>query len=120
VKIHLSPLVSFVFLAKAFSFAWQEPTRVPPIISVVESKQGLPGEPDVISHKHVSKGAHLKCIQLEHYPKRIDDGAACLLKFKPGNKYTLRQGESMEVPKDSDVYLECPGDKPTRCTVGIW
>lgn len=87
----------------------------------VESQQGQPGEGDVIGHKRVEKGTHLDCIDVEHYPKHgRDDGAACLVKFEDGDQHTLPLGQSMVVPKDGEFRLECLGDKPTRCAVGVW
>ena len=86
----------------------------------IESRQGQPGQPDLISHKHVSKGAHLKCIQVEHNPKHADDGAACIVRFDGGDKKILTFGNTMRIPKDGEVYLECSGDRPTHCAVGIW
>jgi hypothetical protein len=86
----------------------------------IESRQGHPGKPDVIAHKHVSKGVRVKCIQVEHYPKQVDDGAACVVKFEDGSKQALTFGQVTKAPSDGEMYLECLGDRPTRCTVGVW
>lgn len=88
--------------------------------SRIESSQGRPNEPDMISNRHLSKGTRMKCIQVEHHPKQADDGAACVAKFEDYARYTLKFGETMRAPKDSEVYVECAGDKPTRCTIGVW
>ena len=85
----------------------------------IKSHQGYPGQPDVIAHKFVSAGAHLRCIQIESHPKQSDN-AACLLKFQNGEKKTLAFNETMQANNDGEVYLECFGDKPTKCTVGIY
>jgi len=86
----------------------------------IESRQGYPNKPDVIAHKHIAKGTHLACSQVEHYPKHVDDGAACVLKFENGEKQTLGFGLESKVPADGEMYLECAGDKPTSCTVWWW
>ena len=112
--------ISLLLLSSAVSLAWPQQSNGFPPSTRIESRQGRPGEPDVISHQHGSKGTRLECIQVEHHPKHVDDGAACILKFEGGDKYSLKHGESMQAPKESEVYLECAGDKPTRCTVGVW
>ncbi len=87
--------------------------------SRIESSQGQPDTPDAISHKYVSKGTRMKCIQVEHRPKQEDDGAACVARFRGYANYTLKFGEVTRAPKDSELYVECAGDKPTRCTIGV-
>ncbi len=88
-----------------------------PSESRIESSQGQPDTPDVISHKYVSKGTRMKCIQVEHHPKQEDDGAACVARLRAYANYTLKFGEVMRAPNDSELYVECAGDKPTRCTL---
>jgi hypothetical protein len=86
----------------------------------IESRQGYPAAADVISHKFVSKGTHMMCMHVQSHPKEGDDGAACLLKFQDGSKKTLNFHETMQAASDGEVYLECLGDKPTKCTVGLY
>ena len=86
----------------------------------IESRQGYPAAADVISHKFVSKGTHMMCMHVQSHPKQGDDGAACLLKFQDGSKKTLDLHETMQAPSDGEVYLECLGDKPTKCAVGLY
>ncbi|HEV2467809.1 MAG TPA: hypothetical protein VGS78_01340 [Candidatus Sulfotelmatobacter sp.] len=88
--------------------------------SRIESSQGQPNKSGIVSHKYVTKGTRMKCIQVEHNPKHADDSAACVAKFKGYASYTLKFGEVMRAPKDSEVYLECAGEKPTHCTIGVW
>ena len=86
----------------------------------LESHQGYPDQPDVIAHKHISKGTHLACAKIEHHPKLGDDGAACILRFENGDKQTLAFGLESDSPGDGEMYLECAGDKPTSCIVFWW
>lgn len=86
----------------------------------MESRQGYPGDSDVIAHKFVSKATNLMCIEVEHHPKQDDDGAACLLRFQDGTKQTVNFNETTQAPSDGEVYLECLGDKPTKCVVGLY
>ena len=88
--------------------------------SCLDSQQGQPGKSDVIAHRAISKGTGLECIQVESHPKHRDDGAACLLRFADGTKKILRIREQTTATNDGEVYLECPGDKPTRCSVGLY
>jgi hypothetical protein len=116
---------SFLFFSVAIAPTAQAQERESPPYgfppeSRLESHQGQPDEPDVIGHRHIAKDVHLKCIQVEHHPKQGDDGAACLLRFEGADKYTLKFGDSMRAPREGEMYLECLGDKPTRCTVGMW
>jgi len=117
--------LSLVFLSATFTLKLKaqqngDPPYGFPPSSRVESRQGQPDQPDVIGHRHISKGNHLKCILVEHHPKHVDDGAACLVKFDDGDKFTLKSTESMRAPKDGEMSLECLGDRPVRCTVGTW
>jgi len=125
VKIFRIAFVSTAVLLAPVSFAWQaQPDENPPYgyppDSRMESRFGQPDRADVIAHKHLSKGTHLKCIQVEHNPQRDEGEVACLVKFEEGDKYTLHFGESMKSSKDGEVYLECLGGKPSRCVVGTW
>lgn len=86
----------------------------------LRSWQGQPEKPDRIDHKPASKGANLVCYQVESYPKQGDDGRACLLTFQDGSKSKLNFKESLRVAKDDEISLQCLGDKPTLCSVGIW
>lgn len=115
-------LVFLVFCPPTFS--QEQPNAAPrygfPPSSRMESRQGQDGQPDVISHRHIPKYTQAKCIQVEHHPKQGDDGAACLLRLDSGEKYKLKYGESVRFSKDDDAFLECLGDKPTRCMIGLW
>ena len=84
----------------------------------MESRQGYPGHADVISHRHILKDSHAKCIQVEDRPG--EGSSACLLRYDTGDKYRLNFAKSIRFPKDGEVYLECLGNKPTRCTIGLW
>jgi hypothetical protein len=86
----------------------------------LESHQGYSDRPDVIAHKRILKGSHLACTQLEHHPKHVNDGSACVLKFENGDKQTLPIQLETRAPADGEVYLECAGDKPTSCTIWWW
>jgi len=86
----------------------------------MESRQGYPDHADVITHRHIAKDTHAKCITVESNPGQADDGAACLLRYDTGEKYRLNFVESMRFPKDGVVYLECLGTKPARCVIGLW
>lgn len=126
VKIRCIAFVSTIIFSGAVSSAWQaqqgeSPRYGFPPESRLESRYGQHGQADVTAHKHVSKGTHLKCIMVEQNPQH-DRGveAACLLRFEGGDKYTLYNSESMKSPGDAEVYLECAGGKPSRCTVGTW
>jgi hypothetical protein len=112
--------ISILLMVGSMSLAGQTLDVAIPPSSRIESRQGQPGRQDAIGHKRVSKGTSLKCIEVEHHLKQGEDGAACLVRFERGDKYTLKHGESMQAPKDSEVDLECLGDKPTRCIVGVW
>jgi hypothetical protein len=86
----------------------------------MESRQGYPEQADVISHRHMAKDTHAKCIQVRYRPKLGDNSAACLLRYDSGDKYELKFDETMRFPKEGEVYLECLGNKPTRCAIGLW
>jgi hypothetical protein len=86
----------------------------------LESWQGEPDTPDFIDHKRVAKGAHLTCYSIRSSPKNGDDKHACSLSLMDGTKHMLCLNESIQVLKDDEASLECLGDKPTRCKVGIW
>ena len=88
--------------------------------SRLESSEGQPNQPDVIAHKFASKGTNFKCTLIESHPKRPEDDAACVLRFENGKKEIVGHGKSTQAEKDGEVYLECSGDKPTRCVVGLW
>ncbi|HEV7217456.1 MAG TPA: hypothetical protein VGN39_01185 [Terriglobales bacterium] len=103
----------------ALAVVWAQDRGFPPE-SRLTSRQGYSGQEDVIDHKSVSKGTHLLCLQVEHHPKQTDDGAACFLRFQNGDKHTLKFGETMQANSDGEVYLECLGDKPTKCTAGLY
>ena len=108
-----------VFLVAQVNDANDNPKGFSPE-SRIESSQGQASEADVIGNKYLSKGTRMKCIQVEHHPKQADDGTACVARFEGYARYTLKFGETMRAPRDSDVYVECAGDKPTRCTIGVW
>jgi hypothetical protein len=88
----------------------------------MESRQGYPGHADVITHRRIVKDAHAKCIQVEYNPDQSSESenAACLLRYDTGEKYRLNFKKSIRFPKDGEVYLECLGNKPTRCVIGLW
>ena len=111
-------LVAF-FLASYSSPAQGPPNGFPPS-SRITSQKGQPGQDDIVGHKHVAKGARLKCLIVEHHPKHGDDGAACVLKFQEGEPKSIAFGEETVAPRDGEVHLTCAGDQPTRCVVGIW
>jgi hypothetical protein len=88
----------------------------------MESRQGYPDHADVNSHRHMVKDAHAKCISVQDHPGQAGEGenAACLLRYDTGEKYRLNFKKSIRFPKDGEVYLECLGNKPTRCVIGLW
>lgn len=117
---HRSGLLLFFCLSALHCVVCQTETRTMwrPFL---HSRQGQPGEPDIVDHKQVSKGANLVCYQVESYPKQQgDDGRACLLRFKDGSKHILSFKQSMRMAKDDELFLACLGDKPTLCSVGVW
>jgi hypothetical protein len=92
-----------------------------PLAGRFSSRQGWPGKSDVIGHKHISKGAGIECSSAEYHPKPIAPTVgACLVKFENGDKKTLASGQTTRAPIDGEVYLECLGDQPTSCEVGVW
>ena len=94
-------------------------TGFPPSMRM-ESRQGFTGQADVISHRHVVKDIHAKCISVQYNPDQASESAACLLRYDTGEKYRLNFKKSMRFPMDGEVYLECLGNKPTRCAIGLW
>lgn len=86
----------------------------------MESRQGYSGQADVISHRRILKDSHAKCIQVEDHPSSDEENSACLLRYDKGESYRLNFKKSIRFPRDGEVYLECLGDKPTRCVVGLW
>ena len=86
----------------------------------MESRQGFPGQSDVVSHRRVAKDGHAKCISVRYNPEQPGETAACLLRYDTGEKYRLDFKKSMRFAKDGEVYLECLGNKPTSCVVGLW
>ena len=86
----------------------------------METRQGYPGQADVVSHRHTLKGSHAKCILVEDHPGQADENAACLLRYDTGDKHRLNFNDSIRFAKDGEIYLECLGNKPTRCVVGLW
>jgi len=62
----------------------------------------------------------LECIQVGYNPKQDSGTAACIVTFKNGIKVTLPHGRVSNAPTDGEVFLECAGGRPTRCTIGIW
>jgi hypothetical protein len=86
----------------------------------MESRQGYPGHADVISHRHIAKDTHAKCISVQYNPDQAGESAACLLRYDTGEKYRLNFKQSIQFVKDGEVYLECLGNKPTRCVIGLW
>jgi hypothetical protein len=110
--------VLFLILFGALSGLFAQ-SLVPPK-DRIESRQGYPGATDVIAHKVVSKDTHARCTQVEHHPKSDDDGAACLLRLANGGKFVLKFGQTKEIPVDGEIFLECLGDKPTKCSLGLY
>jgi len=86
----------------------------------MESRQGYPGHADVISHRRVAKDTHAKCIAVQYNPSQVGESAACLLRYDSGEKYQLGFKKSIQFPKDGEIYLECLGNQPTRCVIGLW
>lgn len=119
-RSYLSALTSIALLYATISAVCQTRLTHNPPSPFLESWQGESDMPDFIDHKQVSKGAHLTCYSVRSYPKNRDDGHACSLTLKERIKRTLNLDESIQVSKDDEVSLECLGDKPTRCKVGIW
>ena len=107
-------LTSFLLLA-AMSVAGQsQPTLL------IESRQGNhPNGSDMIGHRKVSHGDILMCMLVEVYDENHQASTACMIRFGEGPKHRLAFNESMPVPRDSDAYLECAGDKPRRCIVEV-
>lgn len=110
----------FVLLAGTACVALQAEANGFPPESRMESRQGREGQPDVIAHRPVVKGTHFKCLQVESYPKSVEAVAACILRFESGLRTKLDFGQSTAAPEAGEVHLECSGDKPTRCTVGLY
>lgn len=113
-------LISLACLCTPLPLVCQTRLTHDPPSPFLESWQGEPDMPDFIDHKQVSKGAHLTCYSVRSYPKNGDDKHACLLILKDGTKHMLCLNESIQVSKDDEALLDCLGDKPTRCKVGIW
>jgi hypothetical protein len=86
----------------------------------METRQGYPDRADIISHRHIAKDTHAKCIQVEDHPGQGTESAACVLRYDTGEKYRLEFYKSMRFAKDGEVYLDCSGNKPVRCVVGLW
>lgn len=119
-RSYVTALTSVALLYAPVSIVCQARLTHDPPRPFLESWQGEPDIPDFTDHKQVSKGAHLTCYSVRSYPKNGDDGHACSLTLKDGVKHTLNLDDSIEVSKDDEASLECLGDKPTRCKVGIW
>jgi len=118
-------MLSLTLLASLVSLIAQDQEEDPltgfPAPTRMESRQGYPGQADVVSHRRIVKDAHAKCIQVEYNPGDAgDESAACLLRYDTGEKYRLNFKKSIRFPKDGEVYLECLGNKPTRCVIGLW
>lgn len=119
-KTYRLTLICVLALGGAQSVYGQDAPANDPFRPFLESKQGQPGKPDVIDHGRALKGVHLRCTQVESNPRQGNDSRACILRFEGTDAITLGFGRSLQVPKDGEGYLECLGDKPTRCTLGIW
>jgi hypothetical protein len=109
--------LSVLLLVAAVSVAGQTKTKPRPT-SYIESRQGNhPDGPDIIGHATVSQADRLMCMLVEVYDESRQSSTACVVRFGKGPKHTLALQESMDVPQDSEAYLECAGDKPRRCMV---
>lgn len=85
----------------------------------IESREGYPERADLIAHKHVAKGTHMQCLSVQSHPKHGDDGQACLIKVD-GHTQRLNFHETTQMAADGEVYLECLGDRPTKCVLGFY
>lgn len=122
-KSYYSVLASLLLLMSCHGrfLAAQVQTNGPAPRYTIESKQGRSDEPDVIAHTTVSKDTKLRCAKVGSYPKNHrDDGHSCIVKFENGGKHTLAISTSMLAPVAGEVYLECPGDKPTDCILAVF
>jgi len=86
----------------------------------MQSRQGYPDQPDVISHRRVAKNTKVTCIRVQYNPVQgADETAACLIRFE-GEKRRLKYNETIRLAKNADLYLECLGGRPTECDAGLW
>ncbi len=107
-------------LLTTVSLAGQTDTGPKPTSLRIESRQGNhPDGPDMIGHRTVSQGDTLLCMLVEVYDESHQSSTACVIRLGDGPKHTLAFKESMPVPKDTEAYLECAGDKPRRCMVQV-
>lgn len=115
-----SGLALLLFAGTLVAFA-QSPKRVGfPPESRLTSTLGYSGQENVIAHRVVSKSTHAQCIQVEHHPKTENDGAACVLRLPGGERLVIKFNETAEIPTGGEIFLECQGDKPAKCTVGLY
>lgn len=106
-------------LLTGISVAGQTTTKPRPS-SFIESRQGNdPEGPDVIGHRTVFHGDTVFCMLVSVYDESQVSSTACVIRFGDGPKHTLAFNESMPVTEDSEIYLECAGDKPRRCVVEV-
>src|SRR5215469_3129536 len=109
--------LTLLLLFASVSVAGQTKTKARPT-SYIESRQGNhPDGPDIIGHETVSQADKLSCMLVEVYDESHQSSTACVVRFGKAPKHTLAFQESMDVPEDSEAYLECAGDKPRRCMV---
>jgi hypothetical protein len=73
----------------------------------------------MIGHGKVSQGDTMMCMLVEVYDESHQSSTACMIRLGDGPKHTLTFNESTPAPQDSDIYLECAGDKPRRCMVEV-
>ena len=114
------PHLTLLLLLTAISLAGQTQTKPRPT-SFIESREGNhPDGPDMIGHRTISQGDTVLCTLVEVYDESHQSSTSCVIRFGDGPKHTLAFNESMPVPQDSEVYLECAGDKPRRCLVQVF
>ncbi len=106
-----------LLLLAAVSVAGQTKPRP---TSFIESRQGNHSDgPDMVGHRTVSTGDAVQCMLVEVYDEAHQSSTACMIRFGDGPKHTLAFKESMLVPRDTEAYLECAGDKPRRCMIEV-
>lgn len=110
---------TLLLLLAAVSVVGQAKTK-PERTPYIESRQGNhPDGPDMIGHGTVSEGDTLLCSLVGVRDESHQSSTACVIRFADGPKHTLAFNESMLAPQDTNVYLECAGDKPRRCEIKV-
>jgi hypothetical protein len=56
---------------------------------------------------------------VEVYDETHQAHTACVVRLEKHEKHTLTFKESMLLPEEGEVYLECAGNVPRRCEVRV-